>query len=269
MTNKTKFSAAALFSAAVLGGAFFVTSNTVNAASEATAETGHAYVSFDNNKPNSIPNPSDPNSSTPVPSENSTGETGDLTLDAIPASLNFGTNATGTTEIPLLSNSDAKATNNPYSKGSDGNGIATTDASGYVFTQITKSVKDDNAYLLSATLSNFKGTDGQDALKGATITLANGQAKLLTGTAGNLAFTATSAEKITNNSGSAIVLDAGGKQVNITDAATQTGTTQQQWKTEDVSLQVPATEALKGDYTANITWTLAVVPQAPEPEPEN
>ncbi len=252
MTNKSKFSVAALFSAAVLGGAFFATNSTVNAAAGEGAtsdtpatETGHAYVSFTNDKTTPITDPSDPTKTPSDNSDNSTGEIGDLTLDAIPASLNFGTNASGTTNIPLLSSSDAAAgtadINNPISKGKDGDGKATTDGSGFVFTQISKKVKDDVAYQLSAQLGDFTSAD--NTLTGATITLANGKTQLLSGTEPNYTYVA-----------------AGGSATTITNNATQTGTTQQKWADKDVSLQVPSAVALKGDYTANITWTLAVVP---------
>lgn len=305
MTNKTKLSAAALFSALVLGGSFV--GSTVFAADTQTksgvtqsnkgtvTETGHAYVTFTRSTGPQVLNPSDPGTSyTPSNSDDITNETGSLTLDAIPSSLNFGTNeSTGQAQTVQLLQSEGK----DFSGGKDGstpdqqtladgtkadrvdspNGPKTSDtgmvantdadaqdaastvkANGHtVFTQVTNMTSGPVNWTLSATLSNFFKS-GPDAKPGDTNAIPGASIFMKKG------------KNVTNHKTPGTWTDAdtaidAGLELKATQAATvvgsnaEKGTFQQQWNVGDVTLVAPEGAPI-GQFEANIDWTLSAEP---------
>lgn len=147
MTNKVKFSAAALFSAAVLGGAFFVTNNTVHAAdtpggataAQPATESGEAVVKFTKTSASPV---LDPGTGDSIPGDsNGTGEIGPLTLDAIPKVFDFGSQevTSAAQTIELLDGATSRTVNANPSK------VQATNADGslkYTETQVQQ--KDAN-----------------------------------------------------------------------------------------------------------------------------
>lgn len=279
MTNKTKLSAAALFSALVLGGTFATSTVfaagqagpdvTKDAAENSVNEVGHAYVTFTKDKPNTIHDPSDPGSTT-TPSNPSdvTTETGELTLDAIPSSLNFGTQeSTGAGQVvQLLASNATSATDSreklDISKGKDGDGLATSDHTGsatsatdqVIFTQVTNVATTNPTWSLSATMTDFTNADNA-TLPGAFITFGGGANVL------DQYDATTKTQKwvnATDNLATDQTLTAGGGSTAFVSSA-QTGTFQQQWNVKDVTLTTPQAPA-KGDYTSEIDWSLTAAP---------
>ncbi|WP_125708327.1 WxL domain-containing protein [Lacticaseibacillus porcinae] len=326
MTNKTKLSAAALFSALVLGGSFVgstvfagtvdptgteqtgdtsgatdstgttdtgATTGTtttakaahqgVNSTDGKVTEQGNAYVEITTSKDgNPVVTPGDPD--TPVKpidegnNPNITNETGTLTLDAIPNTLNFGVNAsTGTAQtIQLLSGdqsykdaqndtrtdatfngSTTKTTDFGTSTTTDDKGVTNTEQfQGKIFAQETNVTADPNvAWTLNAKLSHFTTKDNEEGLTGAKIILANGVSAFVNGKTW-----AESSEKIVQDENKQVILDSTNDAgTNIIVGAKQKGVTQQQWATKDVTLSIP-NAATVGQYKATIDWTLSAVP---------
>lgn len=286
MTNTTKFTAAALFSALVLGAAFAGTNN-VSAAQDgsesglytghaSTSETGHAYVEFNaNDKGNPVITPGDPGTTTtpidPGDNPNITNEVGSLTLDAIPASLNFGQNqSTGSAQTVKLLSGDADTNtaagdtrknaisdaNHTTDFGTDKDG---KDFAGILFAQETNLSSSANIkWSLSAALSPFtlatsKTDPKQTGLDDATITLGSGVSAF----AGKDGTWTKAATDLTTSD---IVLKSDGTSIPIISGSMQKGVFQQQWKTANVSLNVPQA-ATVGKYTADIAWTLSATPE--------
>ncbi|WP_179394123.1 WxL domain-containing protein [Lacticaseibacillus absianus] len=228
----------------VLAGGASVSAATVD---EPSTQTGTAYVTFTKTTPTAPLDPNDPTGTPDHGDDNSTGEVGALTLDAIPARLNFGTHEATTGAVDLtLNNSAAPATPN-----SQGDGLETTDEDGLIYTQVTNLMSPDVTWSLAAQLSEFSTADGAASLPQAVITLGSGQNQLLSadGTAWEPQAALTNA---------AIALTAGGASVTYLES-NQAGTTQQYWNTDDVSLAVPAGAQTIGDSTATMTWTLSAV----------
>lgn len=305
MTNKTKLSAAALFSALVLGGSFvgstvFADDTAPGAVPTGQAgpnqsnngtvtEKGHAYVTFTRSTGPQVLNPSDPGISyTPNNSSDITNETGSLTLDAIPSSLNFGTNeSTGHAQTVQLLQSEGKdfsnskdgstpdqqtladgtkadrvdSPNGPKTSDSDINNFneATKDATPVVkgiFTQVTNMTSGPVNWTLSATLSNFfksgaNATPGADnAIPGASIFMKNGKN--------------VTDKTVTAWTDAETQIDAG-LELKATQATTvvgsnaEKGTFQQQWNVGDVTLVAPEGAPI-GQFEANIDWTLSAEP---------
>lgn len=308
MTNTTKLSAAALFSALVLGAAFAGTNNVSAQAGPnpdnkgTVTEQTHAYVTFTKDGGSKVKHPNDPGISyTPSNTTDITNETGSLTLDAIPSSLNFGTQeTTGTSQTVQLLQSAGK----DFSNGKDGstpdqntaadgtktdrgissNGPATSDAThtdtdtnkttSYVFTQVTNvSSNPGIAWTLSAKLSNFYKAGGtvdanNNAIPGAFITLKDGA---------NVKDTKTDTTETWEPMKDSEAIDAGLKlEANTTKdiitASTNKGIFQQQWGVGNVTLTAPQ-GAPVGQYTANIDWTLSAEPfadlDAPTPQKDD
>ncbi|MCI1987061.1 MAG: WxL domain-containing protein [Lactobacillus sp.] len=280
MKMNMKLSAMALLSALVLGGTTTATAvfaaegdtptettgtgdgtdttttpaATKNGATDGTPakETGNAYVTFTKStKPTGPIDPKDPDK--PDDNNPGTGEVGDLTLDAIPNNLNFGTQeATAAAQtIELLAKEDA-TTDRPNSQGDD---KATTDTNHEIYTQVTDMAAAKPTWKLSATLNGFNGS-----LKDASITLANARSQVLTGGNGTaLAWDTTNADLPVV--GKSITLTSG-TPADIVASSKMAGTTQQVWSTKEVHLNVPAGASAEGDYNATIDWTLAIVPGA-------
>lgn len=279
MTNKTKLSAAALFSALVLGGTF--ATSTVFADDTAPAptgqagpdpvkggevsEVGHAYVTFTKDKPNTIHDPSNPGSTTDPSNPDETNETGELTLDAIPSSLNFGTQESdGAGQVVKLLASDDSS--RAISKGAAGDGITTSDHTGswesatdkVLFTQVTNIATSNPTWELSATMSGFTNGTNKDALPGAFITFGGGMNVIdQYDKTTNKESWAKAKDDLTTGA----VLTANDKDGVSFVTSDQTGIFQQQWNVNDVTLTTPTAPA-KGEYTSNINWTLTATPAA-------
>ncbi|WP_407893123.1 WxL domain-containing protein [Lacticaseibacillus sp. N501-2] len=265
MTNKTKLSAAALFSALVLGGSFVgstvFAADTPQAGPDPTkdgsvSEVGHAYVTFTKNEKTPIHDPSNPGKDiTPSNPSDTTGETGELTLDAIPSQLNFGTQeSTGAGQkVNLLASNDSSR---PVSQGDDKKtSDYTVNGDQVIFTQVTNVATTNPSWSLSATMGEFTATTGGATLPGAFITFGGGTNVLdkYDATSDTDAWVSgtdalETGVKLTAGTGSAQFV-----------TSKQTGTLQQQWKVKDVTLTTPQAPA-KGDYTADINWTLTAAP---------
>lgn len=305
MTKNVKLSADALFSALVLGGSF--AGSTVFAKDGATqsnggtvTEVGHAYATFTRTSGGQVKTPSDPGISyTPGNSGDITNETGSLTLDAIPSSLNFGTQeTTGVAQtVNLLPSTPGEDDDRAIS----GNGPATsdhgTDTAGKelnnqtIFTQVTNVSSNTIQWSLSATLGAFYKADKSEdvhtdaadigekesAIPGAFITLTDGAAVHAEIKTGDTKLSWQPADKLMENS---LKLDAGtGKSTEIIASNPQKGVFQQQWKDANVTLTAPQ-GAPVGKYAADIAWTLSASPadqlddvgtvqQDPEAKPED
>ncbi|KRL53528.1 hypothetical protein FD01_GL000446 [Lacticaseibacillus manihotivorans DSM 13343 = JCM 12514] len=293
MTNTTKLTAAALFSALVLGASF--AGNTVSAApgpnpdnNGKVSETGHAYVTFTKDGGSQVKHPSDPGVSyTPSNTTDVTNETGSITLDAIPSSLNFGTQeTTGASQTVQLLQSEGK----DFSNGKDGsttdqttladgtkadrkissNGPATSDSGASsdttgkndtIFTQVTNvSSNQDITWTLSATLSNFyaagKAADPKtNAIPGAFITMKDGKHVKDTIDGEKESWMPT-----TDKIDAGLTLNAN-TSTKIVGATKDKGIFQQQWNVGGVTLTAPQ-GAPVGQYTADIAWTLEAGPAA-------
>lgn len=280
MTNKTKLSAAALFSALVLGGTF--ATGTVFAAQAgpdpvnggSVSETGHAYVTFTKDGSNPVVDPGNPNESLPSDTPGVTGETGELTLDAIPLSLNFGTNeATGAGQVVnLLASNGTSATpadNRDLSAGKDDDGTATTDRQGasgnqVIFTQVTNVSTAKPTWTLSANMTDFTNKAGE-TLPGAFITFGGGTNYLdkydTTAAKATHVWEPQTTTDEANPNPNALTQDvqlaAGGSATFLSTSAT--GTYQQQWDDSKVTLTTPEAPT-KGAYTSTINWTLTAAP---------
>lgn len=280
MTNTTKLTAAALFSALVLGAAFAGTNNVSAQAGPDTAkggtvtETGHAYVTFQRGSQGQVKTPSDPGVSyTPDNPSDITNETGDLTLDAIPSSLNFGTNdITGVAQtVDLLpSAGDGKrelSSNGPATSdhGTDPDGKVANDDT--IFTQVTNVSSNPVKWSLSATLSNFyvEGTTvnkDKNAISGAYITMTDGKAvhaeAAPTAENPDAQTWADAATKLSADTKGVLTFNAN-QSTPIIENATQQGVFQQQWKDSGVKLVAPNGVTV-GQYAADMAWTLSVTP---------
>lgn len=307
MTNKTKFTAAALFSATILGLAFV--GNNVHADGEGPSttvagtktETGHAYATFERDTTGGqVKHPNDPGLSyTPDNSGDITHETGELTLDAIPSSLNFGTNTTtgasqtvkllpslGDTETPARSISDNGPATSDHGAASNDSTQAQDDKSkAKIFTQVTNLATNGVQWKLSATLGAFYKADtnadahaqytavdadhveaakAANAIPGAYITLKNGAS----------VHDETDATTNVESWQPAAQALAGDVQLNafeektIVDSNAQRGVFQQQWNDSDVTLTAP-TGAPVGKFAADIAWTLSSTPATDTSAPEN
>ncbi|MFD1485888.1 WxL domain-containing protein [Lacticaseibacillus baoqingensis] len=272
MKKNMTLSAMALLSALVIGGSAAATTvfaaegdpttdpadTTAATKSGATAdtpatETGDAYVTF--TKSTKPTGPINPNHPTDDPNNPGTGEVGDLTLDAIPNVLNFGTQEATSAEqtITLLAAGDTAAANNPASQNKPTTSVTDGDTH-QIYTQVTDMAAAKPTWKLSATLNAFSGS-----LKDATINLSGAKSQALTGSGDTLAWTTTAA------AGNEIPTVAGditltpGQAADIVASSKATGTTQAVWDTKNVTLHVPAGTAVAGDYTATIDWTLAIV----------
>lgn len=259
---KKQLKLTALLSTAALG---FVFATPVLAA-DTTPQTGttNAYISFHSKTTGTDPlDPSDPNTTDPG---NGTGNTGDLTLDAVPNTLNFGDHELSETTLgnhtyTLLGHKDGAITPSGESwakQDSSTNDPETTDVNGFVYTQVTDVRGTGAGWHLTAELASFKN-GGADTLDGAVMSFANGKVqKLTTGADNKMAWAAGDITLV----GSPLNLVAGGGVTDVEDAATGTGRGTQQavWDTSNVTLSVPKDSAKPGNATSQITWTLTNAP---------
>lgn len=267
MTNKTKLSAAALFSALVLGGSS--AGSTVFADAKpgpdpkggSVSEVGHAYVTFTKDGTTPIHDPSNPGSDiTPSNPNDSTNETGELTLDAIPSQLNFGTQESqGAGQVTKL----LASTGDGVRQDSQGTDKKTSDQAikdtRVIFTQVTNVATTNPSWSLSATMGEFTNADGTN-LPGAFITFGGGVNvldKFTAATADQAASRVWTSDGVDDLTPDVQLTAGSGSAKFIT--SKQTGTFQQQWKVADVTLTTPQAPA-KGDYTSEINWTLTAAP---------
>ncbi|WP_461225541.1 WxL domain-containing protein [Lacticaseibacillus suihuaensis] len=272
MKKNVKLTALALFSTLALTGV--MAANSVSAAEvdpqkNPAAETGHAYVTFTRNTTTGPIKPTAPAGTTDT---GKTNETGALTLDAIPTSLNFGTQEASATntKINLLASTDTdravsqnEATTDISNDGTDPDATSRS-----IFTQVTNLLpaevtKDADGNVtaetpvtwnLSAQLSDFKTTDGASSLTGASITLNSAKSQKLADDGKSWSVDPTNTSLSSN-----IVLKAGGAAYTYA-TSTDTGILQQVWDTKDVSLNVPTGSQTIGNSNATVTWTLSAVP---------
>lgn len=277
MTNTTKFTAAALFSALVLGAAFAGTNNVSADEAKVNSETGYAYVGYTATTAPDVLDPGDPDNPTIKPDDPGiTKETGSLTLDAIPASLNFGTQeATGAGQVVKLLQDGGTATDTrAMATGKDGKGTATNNhqrengTDQVIFTQVTDVAGWKPTWHLTATMSEFASDKG-GSLPGAYITFAGGKNVIKSVDAENGGTKWSDAKGLTSGD---ITLVAGsdttGTGVADIVSTSDTGTFQQQWAVDQVSLTTPQAPT-EGQYSATINWILSADPAtytAPAPE---
>lgn len=265
MTKKS-LSVAALFSAAVLGGAFFATSNNASATTvdKPYSQDGNAYVSFTKTKPNGPIDHSDGSTSNPN-SDDSTTDTGDLTLDAIPGTLNFGDHDTSDTstgvDFELLPSTKADGLAKTGNR--EGDQHQTSGTEDWIYTQVTNLDATKPQWTLGVKLGTFKNLDDgkSNTLEGATIKFGSEASQLLDPSA-------THGWSALNQGITDFTLTAGGADVKYVNS-TQTGTTQQAWQAKNVILHVAKDQQLTGDYAATMTWTLsATAPTSTTPTPD-
>jgi hypothetical protein len=319
MTNKTKLSAAALFSALVLGGTFATSTvfaagdpnvtnpSTANVAHDGpnkanngtVTEVGHAYATFTRNGGGQVKTPSDPGISyTPSNSGDITNETGSLTLDAIPSSLNFGSQeTTGVAQTVQLLQSEGKdyfsgnkdGSTQDQTKDADGNLVQRTDSpngaktsdfgsgtaadgkksfgnNNTVFTQVTNlSSSKDIAWTLDAKLSNFyKAGETASTGKDKSDNAIPGAFITLKGGKNVKDTVAADGTESWKNATDTITGDVkleANTTKTIISASKDKGVFQQQWNVGNVTLTAPD-GAPVGQYTADIDWTLSTAPVA-------
>ncbi|WP_262315174.1 WxL domain-containing protein [Lacticaseibacillus parakribbianus] len=264
MKKNVKLTALALFSTLALTGvmaANSVSADTVDPQTTPAVETGHAYVTFTRNSTTGPLNPGKPGEGE---TETPTNETGALTLDAIPTSLNFGTQEASATNtvINLLASTD-------NDRGISPAGPATTDVNDgterVVYTQVTNLLPAEVTTVdgtktstpvnwnLSAQLSGFTTDTGAESLKGASIVMKSGVNQKLSDD--GAAWIAPTSATLSDN----IVLSAGGDAVSYA-SGDENGILQQVWNTKNVTLNVPTSAQTIGNSTATVTWTLTATP---------
>lgn len=216
-------------------------------------------------------------STTPVDPDNPDnpggGNTGPLSLDAVPTYLNFGTHTQPNidTAYTLLSKSasqDSLATAND-DKTQNVTTSSTKGSNDVIYTQVSDSRGTGAGWQLKAQLSDITASDGQ-VLTDASVVLTGGTPQYLTGEAKQQSWiTAADANQATVST--PIVLNAGA--ASTTDVATAVagskvgdgqgmGVNQQYWNTNNVQLHVKGGHAAAKNYSGNIVWTLNSTPTA-------
>lgn len=204
--------------------------NTVDGKDE---QTSNAKVEFarDTTAPIGPVNPVDPTDPT-KPGTGGTGSEGDFTIDYVPE-LDFG-------KIELKG-SDSKITKKSISK--------------KPYVQVSDRRLTGEGWQLQAKMSDFIHANGENTISGAKITMKNGEVKKV------------NSSSVAPTVASPVIIDKESKTVMSASKNSGLGTWLATWmsgdatnENENVELEIPTTDAIVGDYNAEITWTLIKQP---------